>query len=130
MRFHNKNAYRLEFEYRYSSNISNNNISAKVGQFTFNQDFIYPVGNLSLFSRCVYAYLGPSIQFFYYDIRYNFVTPGTFISPKTFGIIGSLGINAELIYQVNNKFKVEGLLRSNLISFSGAKLQRSFNGNA
>jgi hypothetical protein len=122
VRFHNKNAYRLEFEYRYSSNISNNNISAKVGQFTFNQDFIYPVGNFSLFSRCVYAYLGPSIQFFYYDIRYNFVTPGTFISPKTFGIIGSLGINAELVYQVNNKFKVEGLLRSNLISFSGKKI--------
>lgn len=122
VRFHNKNAYRLEFEYRYSSNISNNNISAEVVQFTFNHDFIYPVGNFSLFSRCVYAYLGPSTQFFYYDIHYNFVTPGTFISPKTFGIIGSLGINAELIYQVNNKFKVEGLLRSNLISFSGKEI--------
>ncbi len=122
VRFHIKNAYRLEFEYRYSSNISNNNISAKVGQFTFNHDFIYPVGNFSLFSRCVYAYLGPSIQFFYYNIRYNFVTPGTFISPKIFGIIGSLGINAELTYQVNNKFQVEGLLRSNIISFSGKEL--------
>jgi hypothetical protein len=36
VRFHDKNAYRLEFEYRNSSKISNNKISAKVGQFTFN----------------------------------------------------------------------------------------------
>ena len=122
VRFHNKSAYRLEFEYRYSGKISNNNISAEVRQFVFNQDFIYPVGNFRLFSRSVYAYLGPSAQFFYYDICYNFASPGTFISPKTFGIIGSLGINAELICHVNNKLKVEGLLRSNLISFSGKEI--------
>ncbi|GAF92364.1 unnamed protein product, partial [marine sediment metagenome] len=85
IRFHNKNGYRLEFEYRNSTNIKNNNISAKVQQFTFNQDFIYPVGSFSLISKNVYAYLGPSVQFFYYDINYNFVTPGTFITPRTYG---------------------------------------------
>jgi len=121
VRFHSKNAYRLEFEYRYSSNISNNNISAEVLQFTFNQDFIYPLGNFSLFSGRVYAYLGPSMQFFYNGINYDFASPGTFITPKTFGIIGSLGINTEFIYAVNNKLKVEGFLRSNLLSFSGKK---------
>jgi len=121
VRFHNKNAYRLEFEYGHSSNISNNNISAEVVQFAFNQDFIYPVGNFSLFSGRVYTYLGPSTQFFYYDINYNFASPGTFITPKTFGIIGSLGINTGFIYPVNNKLKVEGFLRSNLLSFSGKK---------
>jgi len=121
VRFHNKNAYRLEFEYGHSSNISNNNISAEVVQFAFNQDFIYPVGNFSLFSGRVYAYLGPSTQFFYYGINYNFASPGTFITPKTFGIIGSLGINTGFIYPVNNKLKVEGFLRSNLLSFSGKK---------
>ncbi len=119
VRFHNKNGYRLEFEYRNSTNITNNNISAEAKQFVFNQDFIYPVGNFSLFSKNVYAYLGPSVQFFYYDLRYNFVNPGTFITPKTFGIIGSLGINTEFIYQVNTKLRIEGFLRSNLLSLSG-----------
>jgi len=122
VRFHNKNAYRLEFEYQNSNNITNNNISAEVMQFVFNQDFIYAVGSFPLFSRNVYTYLGPSVQFFYYDIHYNFAQPGTFLSPKTFGIIGSLGINTEFIYPVNKKLRIEGFLRSNLLSFSGKEI--------
>ncbi len=117
VRFHDKNAHRLEFEYRNSSKISNNKISAKVGQFTFNQDFIYFLRNVSIFSRNIYTYLGPSVQIFYYDINYNFAAPGTFISPKTFGLIGSLGINSEFIYRFNNKLLVESFLRLNLIAF-------------
>ena len=118
VRFHDKKGYRLEFEYRNSSNISNNNISAKVGQFTFNQDFIYSIGKFSIFSKNIYAYLGPSVQFFYYDINYNFASPGTFISPKTFGLMGSLGINTHYIYHPYDKLIVESFLRLNLISFS------------
>ena len=122
VRFRERNGYRLEFEYWKTTDISNNKISAEAQQFNFNQDFIYPIGNFPLFSRNVYAYLGPSVQLFYYEIYYHFVSPGTFISPTTFGIIGSLGINTEFIYQVHDKLKVEGFLRSNLISFSGKKI--------
>lgn len=122
VRFHNKNAYRLEFESQRSTNISNNNISAKVIQLVFNQDFLYAVGSFPLFSGSVYAYLGPSVQFFFYDIDYNFAQPGTFISPNTFGIIGSLGINCAFIYPVNKKLLIEGFLRSNVLSFSGKKI--------
>ena len=122
LRFHNKNAYRLEVEYQNSTNISNNIIKAEVMQFVFNQDFIYPVGSFPLFSRSVYAYLGPSAQFFFYDIDYNFAQPGTFISPNTFGIIGSLGINCAFIYPVYKKLLIEGFLRSNVLSLSGKKL--------
>ena len=118
VRFHEMHAYRLEFEYSNSSDISNNNISAKVEQFTFNQDFIYSIGNFSIFSKKIHAYLGPSVQFFYYNIRYNFAEPGTFISPKTFGLIGSLGLNTELIYQFSKKLKLESFLRLNGISFT------------
>ena len=128
VRFHYKNAYRLEIEYGFSNSISNNNISAEAVQFTFNQDFIYPIGKFSLLSRNVYVYMGPSVQFFYYDVYYNFASPGTFISPKTFGIIGSLGINTEFIYAIHNKLRVEGILRSNLLSFAGKKNdERKFN---
>ncbi|MFC2123493.1 hypothetical protein ACFLU5_01680 [Bacteroidota bacterium] len=119
VRFNDKNAYRMEIEYRYSNNITNNNISAKGGQFVFNQDIIYPIGNFPLFSRNVYAYMGPSVQLFFYDFYYHFVIPGTFISPETSGTIGSLGINTQFVYPVNNKLGVEGFLRSNLLSFSG-----------
>ena len=118
MRFHDKAAYRLEFQYRNSGDISNNNISAEVRQFTFNQDFVYFIGSLPLSSRSVYAYLGPSAQFFYYDITYDFADPGTFIDPKTFCLIGSLGINTEYIYRFNRRLAAEGLLRLNLISFA------------
>lgn len=121
-RFHNKNAYHLEFKFQRSTNISNNNISAKVIQFAFNQDFLYTIGRFPLFSRSVYAYLGPSVQFFFYDIDYNFAQPGSFISPNTFGIIGSLGINCAFIYPVNKKLLLEGFLRSNVLSFSGKKI--------
>jgi hypothetical protein len=119
VRFHNKNGYRLEFEYRNSTSITNNNISAEAKQFVFNQDFIYPVGDFLLFSKNVYAYLGPSAQLYFYDISYNFVTPGTFIIPKTSGGIGSLGINTEFIYHINSKFGIESFMRINLLSLCG-----------
>jgi hypothetical protein len=118
VRFHNKNGYRLEFEYWNSANINNNNISAEVKQFAFNQDFIYPVGSFSLFYNSIYVFLGPSLQYYYYDINYHFVNPGTFIIPKTFGNMGSLGINTEFIYQVNTKLKIESFLRFNLLSIT------------
>jgi hypothetical protein len=119
VRFQKRNGYRLEFEYWKTTDISNNKISAETQQAIFNQDFIYPIGNFSLFSRNVYAYLGPSVQIFYYEIYYHFVSPGTFISPTTNGIMGSLGVNTEFIYQVNSKLNIEASLRSNLISFTG-----------
>ncbi len=122
VRFQNKNGYRLKFEYWKTTDISNNKISAETQQVIFSQDFIYPIGNFSLFSRNVYAYLGPSVQIFYYEIYYHFVRPGTFISPGTNGVMGSLGVNTEFIYPVNNKLKVEAFLRSNLISFSGKEV--------
>jgi len=122
VRFKERNGYRLEFEYWKSTDISNNNISAEAQQFIFNQDFIYPIGKFSLFSRSVYAYLGPSVQLFYYEIYYHFVSPGTFISPGTNGAIGSLGVNAEIIYQAGNKLNVESSLHSNLISLSGKEV--------
>ena len=120
--FKKKNGYRLQFEYRITQDISNNNISADAQQFSFNQDFIYSIGNFPLFSSPVYAYLGPSVQAFYYEIQYRFADPGTFISPVTNGVIGSLGVNAALVYKVNRKFLAEAFLRSNLISVTGKKI--------
>jgi hypothetical protein len=115
VRFHDTNAYRLAFEYRSSGNISNNKISAKVGQFTFSQDFSYSIGK---FPGDIHAYVGPSVQIFYYGIDFNFAEPGTFISPKTFGVVGSLGINAECIYRLSDVVIFESLLRSNVVSFT------------
>jgi hypothetical protein len=122
VRFHQKGGFRLNFEYCRSNNIMNNNISAEVQQLVFRQDLIYPVCSFSLFSDNVDAYLGPSVHFFVYDIRFNFVQPGTFISPKTFGISGSLGMNTEFIYHLGTDLYIEGLLRSNLVSFTGKKI--------
>jgi hypothetical protein len=122
MHFKSKGGYRLQFEYWKTNNISNNNISADVQQFCFNQDFILPIGSFSLFNKPVYAYLGPSVQVFYYEIYFKFATPGTFISPITTGGMGSLGINGELIYNINNKFQFDAYLRSNLLSFTGKRM--------
>jgi hypothetical protein len=118
-RFHNRHGYRLEFEYRLSNSIRNNNITSEAQQLAFNQDFIYPVGNISLFSKDIYFFLGPSLQYWYYQIKYDFVRPGTFIFSKTFGNMGSLGFGAEFIYPVSKKLKIDGFLRTNLISVSG-----------
>ena len=117
-RFKNKNGYRLKFEYWKTIDISNNNISAEAQQVNFNQDFIYPIGDFSLFSRPVYVYLGPSVQLFYYEIYYHFVRPGTFISPGANGIMFSLGVNTEFIYRVNKKVNVEAFLRTSLFSYA------------
>jgi len=118
-RFRSNYGYRLGFEYHNSSNIKNNNITAEVQQFAFNQDFIYSVGSVSLFSEDIYFFLGPSLQYWFYQVNYDFVQPGTFIFSKTFGNMGSLGINAEFIYPLSTKLNIDGSLRSNLLSVAG-----------
>ena len=65
-RFHNKYGFRQKLEYRNSSEINNNNISANVTQFSFYMDYLYPAGKFELFSMPVFTYLGPSANLFFY----------------------------------------------------------------
>jgi len=122
LRFRNKKGYRLQFEYRKSTDISNHNITTDAQQVSFSQDFIFAAGDFPVGSKNVYAFLGPSVQIFYYELYYNFAQPGNYITPTTLGFLGSLGINANLIYPLNKKLNLEGFLRSNVLSITGKKI--------
>ena len=50
-RFHNKNGFRLGLEFRNSSQIKNNNVSADVVQFSLNLDYLYPFTIKKMFSK-------------------------------------------------------------------------------
>jgi len=114
-RFHDKSGYRFKLEFRNSSNIKNNNISTDILQFLFHTDYIYPVGKFSLFSRDVYAYLGPSSEFFMYYNHPDIAIEQTY-ALFSFVTLLSLGINSELIYPVSNRFQLESSLYLNICS--------------
>ncbi|NQU84227.1 MAG: hypothetical protein HQ541_00555, partial [Mariniphaga sp.] len=124
-RFHNKHGYRLKLEYRRSTKISNNKISAEVKQFVFNQDFIYPIGKFLLFSKDVFVFLGPSMEIFMYNLEYDFVHHGSNLNADASGYMVSLGINSEFIYKVNTKLNIESFVRSNLLSVVSKEFDRN-----
>jgi hypothetical protein len=65
-RQHSKYVYRLRMIYRNAKDISNYNVSTDVYQFTLNQGFLYPLKTAKLFHHDLYAWLGPTTEFFFF----------------------------------------------------------------
>ena len=112
---HENYIYHLGFEYRFSSEIRNNNVSADIYQFSLNQGFLYSLPEFSLFSKDVYAFLGPSTELFFYYNNQNIAVDG-FDYAQSFAALFSLGISSELIYPVWSNFNVESSLAFSVLS--------------
>lgn len=112
---HESYIYHLGFEYRFSSDIKNYNVSADVYQFSLNQGFLYSLPEFSLFSKDVYTFLGPSTELFFYYNKQNIAVAG-FDYAQSFAALFSLGISSELIYPLWSNFNVESSLSFSILS--------------
>jgi hypothetical protein len=112
---HEDYVYHLGFEYRFSSEIKNFNVSADVYQFSLNQGFLYSLPEFSLFSKDVYAFFGPSTELFFYYNKQNIAVAG-FDYAQSFAALFSLGISTEVFYPLWSNFNVESSLSFNVLS--------------
>jgi hypothetical protein len=111
--YHQKMGYRLGFETNGSAELKNNDIVAEFNQANFYFDFIYPVANFRLFSKSVFAYLGPGVNYYDYYISHDFAS---YTRSYSDGGIFSFGINFDLIYPVKSWFHTDLFLRSGLLA--------------
>ncbi len=112
---HYNYVYHLGIEYRYSSEIKNNNVSADIYQFSLNQGFLYTLPAFSLFKKDVYTFLGPSTELFFYYNKQNIAVSG-FDYAQSIAALFSLGISSELFYPVWSNFNVESSLGFSVLS--------------
>jgi hypothetical protein len=114
-RLHERGGYRIGVEYRNSSEIRNNNISAGVTSFSLNLDYLYRVATLSLFSRDAFLFLGPSTGFFMHFSELHIAFSELEI-PYSFAILLPLGVNSTLVLPVTDRLQLAGSFRSSIFS--------------
>ena len=112
---HDDYVYHLGIDYRYSSDIKNNNVSTDIYQFTLNQGFNYAIPEFTLFNNNAYLYLGPSTELFFYYNNQNIAVSG-FDYAQSIASLISLGISSELFYPLSDKFCIETSLDFDLLS--------------
>ncbi len=114
-RSHEGDGYRIGVEYRNSSELRNNNISAGVTAFSLNLDYLYRVATLSLFSRDASLFLGPSTGFFMHFSELHIAFSELEI-PYSFVILLPVGVNSTLVLPISDRFQLAASLRSSLLS--------------
>ena len=114
-RFHGNRAFQLNLKYGSSSEIKNHQLASNVMQFSLEWDYLYPVGTFSLFSKKVYAYLGPYAEFFTYYNRLNFARDGIFLD-FSFATFVSLGAHPMFIMPIREKLQFESSMQINVFS--------------
>jgi hypothetical protein len=114
-RFHNKYGYSLSIEYGSSSEIKNHNVSTTINQFVLNQGFLYPLPKMSLFSRDVYTFLGPSTELFFFYNKQNIAVTG-FDYAQSFAALFSAGVSSEILYPLGQDLQAEGSLCFSVLS--------------
>lgn len=114
-RFHDGEGIQLWLNYRSSSEIKNNHFSADVVQFSLELDHPYSVGAFALWSKNVYAYLGPSVEFFTYYNRLNFASDGVFLD-FSFATLLSLGIHPLVVVPLRDRLQLESSIQINAFS--------------
>jgi hypothetical protein len=114
-RNHDGYVYDFSMEFRSSSDVRNNNVSADNYLFAFNQGFLYSLHPISLFSRDVHAFVGPSTELYFFYNRQNIAVSG-FDYAQSFAALLSLGARSEAIFPIRQSLQVEGSLAFSLLS--------------
>jgi hypothetical protein len=114
-RNHDDYVYDLSMEFRSSSDVRNNNVSADNYLFALNQGFLYSLHSISLFSRDVHAFVGPSTELYFFYNRQNIAVSG-FDYAQSFAALLSLGARSDAIVPICQSLQVEASLGFSLLS--------------
>lgn len=116
-REHNKYVYRLNFSYGFSDQIKNNNARTEITQVFLTQGFLYPLRDKKLFSKELNLFIGASTDFIYF-LNKPVVAVDGFDFSQSHAAMLSVGLNADAILRISNKFHVESALSTSILSFA------------
>ena len=111
---------RFTLEYASAPAIKNYNVSAAILEFALGIDWIYPVGRFSLFSRPVFASLGPSSEFYIHFRSQNLSTGGLAIfRTYSFASLFTVGVNASFVSPVSADFIADASFGASVAGLGG-----------
>lgn len=112
-----KRASNITLEYRAASAIRNYNVSASIVEFSFDINYLYPVGRFSLLSKDVVAYLGPSPEFFIHFRSQNIANGGSAIfRAYSAAMLFSAGATLALACPIANELTADASFETNVLS--------------
>lgn len=114
-RSHDGYVYDLGLQFRSSSDIRNNNVSAENYLFALNQGFLYSLRPISLFSKDVRVFVGPTTELYFFYNRQNIAVSG-FDYAQSFALLLSLGARSEVILPIRQSLQAEASLAFSLLS--------------
>ena len=115
MRAHDKYYYVLGFDFRNSDNIRNHTLPATVTQFSLYQNYLYPLGNLHLFDKNIFIYLGPSTDIYFYFNQQQFAESGIYFDFSFLAML-SAGVDVFVNMPITKKWSIESSLGLNIFS--------------
>ena len=114
-RFHQRNGFRVEMDLATSSDVRNYSVSTAVTEFALDLDFLYPSGSVSLGSRRVYLFLGPSAGVGVWVNDQQIASQGMEVA-LSFASLFSLGVVGDVVLPVTSRLQALGSLRLALFS--------------
>jgi hypothetical protein len=112
---HDTYIYNIRVDFRSSSDIANNNVTADLYQFSLNQSFIYVLPSFTIFDKEALLYLGPSSEMFFYFKEQNIAVSG-FDYAQSFAVLISGSVSSQLFYKMQDNLDIETSLDFSLIS--------------
>ena len=113
---HQKYVYKLNFSFRQSSKVENNDVSSDVLNFQLSQGFLYPLKAMHLFKKELGLWIGPSTDIFYFENNPDIAVSG-FDYTNSFATLISLGFRGDGIYPLSGRFALESSIQLSLLSF-------------
>lgn len=114
-RYQERGGYSIGLEWRNSSNVRNNNISAGVTSFSLDLEHLYRVATVRLFSRDAPLFLGPSTGVFFHLSELN-IAFSELELPYSFAILLPLGIRSTVILPMTERLHLAGSLGASVLS--------------
>ncbi len=114
-RAHNNYVYKLEMDYRNSSEITNYNVSTDVTQFSFSQGFLYPLKKRTFLDRDLFLWMGPFTDLLFFYNKPKIAVSG-FDYAQSFAALISASFNTDVILQLRPDFQMESSLKISVLS--------------
>ncbi len=112
---HKNHGFRIGVEFKSSDDIKNHSLSTAVSQFSFYQDYLYPIGSIGLFKKDVGVFIGPSFDMYFYYNQQQFAESGIYFD-FSFLMLISAATDVYFNMPLNEKWKIEGNLRQSILS--------------
>ncbi|MBN1133261.1 MAG: hypothetical protein JXR52_06170 [Bacteroidales bacterium] len=112
---HERNVYNLNFSFRQSEEIINNNVTTRIIQFRFSQGFLYPLKPFKVTGKRLGFWLGPTTDIAYYVNNPDIAVSG-FDYTNSYVTMVSLGFRGDALYHISKRLFLKSSLQFTMVS--------------